>query len=85
MRVIYHKKFVRQIGKLPENIRNKFKERLIMLLNEPFNPTLNNHLLHGKYADCRSINVTGDFRAVFKIGEDGLIFLLIGTHSELYS
>jgi len=47
---------------------------------------LNNHPLKGKYADCRSINIGGDLRAVYKYtDENSCVFIKIGTHSELYS
>ncbi|KKW39679.1 MAG: hypothetical protein UY89_C0016G0007 [Parcubacteria group bacterium GW2011_GWA1_54_9] len=49
---------------------------------------LNNHELHGKYANHRSINVTGDIRAVYRkidIATDDVLFVDIGTHGELYS
>ncbi|PIP31366.1 hypothetical protein COX24_04015 [bacterium (Candidatus Gribaldobacteria) CG23_combo_of_CG06-09_8_20_14_all_37_87_8] len=47
---------------------------------------LNNHPLRGNYVDYRSINITGDLRAVFKlINENEAIFVRVGTHSELYS
>lgn len=31
-----------------------------------------------------SIDVTGDYRAIFEEHNDKTIFILIGTHSELY-
>ena len=49
-----------------------------------FDESLNNHKLSGKYADYRSINVTGDIRIAYKRVPDGFYLVAIGTHSELY-
>lgn len=43
-----------------------------------------NHKLQGYYEGCRSINVTGDYRAIFVEEVDSIKFLRIGTHVELY-
>lgn len=48
------------------------------------NAILNNHSVDKAFTDCRSINVTGDYRAIFKEENNVIIFLKIGTHSELY-
>jgi len=49
-------------------------------------PVLENHPLQGRYEGYRSINITGDLRAVFKqVRPDKYWFTKIGTHSELYS
>jgi len=46
-------------------------------------PLLNNHPLDGIWIGCRSINITGDFRAVYEeLGNDNFEFVAIGTHSE---
>ncbi|OGI74181.1 hypothetical protein A3D42_01820 [Candidatus Nomurabacteria bacterium RIFCSPHIGHO2_02_FULL_41_18] len=64
---------------------DKFFERLELLKRDKSNPILNNHKLHGEYEGCRSINVTGNFRAVFEyFDEDKIVFSDIGTHPELY-
>ncbi|KKP55744.1 MAG: hypothetical protein UR80_C0001G0003 [Parcubacteria group bacterium GW2011_GWB1_35_5] len=75
----------KKIIKIPSKIVNKFFERLELFKKDKFNPVLNNHKLHGEYKECSSINITGNFRAVFKyINEDYILFLDIGTHAELY-
>lgn len=49
-------------------------------------PMLRNHSLSGKYKGCRSINVSGDWRAIFREYKGGAViyFEMLGTHSELY-
>jgi addiction module RelE/StbE family toxin len=80
----YHKDFKKNYAKLPPKTRDKFKERLRLFNENPHAPELNNHGLHGKYAGCRSINVTGDLRAIYEIREERIHFLDINTHSNLY-
>ncbi|MBI3627629.1 MAG: type II toxin-antitoxin system mRNA interferase toxin, RelE/StbE family [Candidatus Sungbacteria bacterium] len=86
MKVLFHKNFDKNYQKLPVSVRNKFKKRLRLFMADPFNPTLNNHALHGEWRDFRSINVTGDFRAFYKtLDETTVEFTIIDKHSNLYS
>jgi addiction module RelE/StbE family toxin len=85
-KVEYSKRFVKSLRKAPRKIQIAFRNRLEILLSDKFNPVLNNHSLSGKYNKYRSINITGDWRAIFKELQDGEIiyFVLINTHSNLY-
>ena len=61
------------------------KERLVLFLQDEFNPILNNHPLRGKYKGYRSINITGDLRAIYQYQNPDIgIFVAIDTHSNLY-
>lgn len=85
MNVRFHRNFRRGYAKLPARIRSRFKQRLKLFQGDPFHPLLNNHALHGEWRDFRSINVTGDFRALYRmLGNDVAEFVLIDTHGELY-
>ena len=84
MRINFHKDFSKQYDKLSMKLRKRFNERLEIFKENPFAPELNNHLLHGKCLGLRSINVTGDLRAVYKIKDDCNYFVIIDTHSNLY-
>jgi len=70
--------------KLPIKIKQKFEEKLKLFLTNSFDRTLNNHPLHGEYDGCNSINVTGDYRAIYFMDGDIAVFIRIGTHSELF-
>lgn len=82
----YHKNFKKSYTKLPLKIKQKANERISLFLEQPFNPLLNNHALTGKYRGFRSINVTGDFRAVFEVLEEGNLanFVALDIYSNLY-
>lgn len=84
MRVDFAHSFLKILDKCPEKIRERFEERLSIFLDNPFSPELNNHPLRGEYSGCRSINVTGDWRAIFKKAGEDVCFVDIGTHSQLY-
>lgn len=81
----FHKNFEKQYKKLPSKQKERFKEKIAIFLRDEFNPILNNHPLKGKYNGYRSINVTGDLRAIYK-RESGerIIFVTIDKHSNLY-
>lgn len=80
----FAKTFSKQYGKAGRKIRSAFDERLELFLLDPFHPLLNNHALTGKYKGMRSINVTGDWRAIYSENKEAVIFELLGTHSQLY-
>jgi addiction module RelE/StbE family toxin len=85
MTIRYHSRFLKVFRKLPPTIQERFFARLILFQREPFHPLLNNHSVHAAYPNWRSINVTGDYRALFEVvDEDTIVFMKIGTHSELY-
>lgn len=86
MKIKFKKRFAKQIDKLSVKIQNAFYARMSIFQDNQFSPILNNHQLTGKYKGFRSINITGDWRAIFKefADDDLIIFYLIGTHGELY-
>ncbi len=84
MKVQFHKNFIKQYKKL-RIIRKQIDERLTLFKSNPFESILHNHGLVGKYKGCRSINITGDFRAIFEIVDKHTMrFIDIDTHNNLY-
>lgn len=88
MKIAKLKKFIKSYNKLPKKVQLKFDSKLIEFIENPFKKELNNHPLNKEYLWCRSINVTGDYRAVFKEYPNWTYefveFTNIGTHSQLY-
>ncbi len=85
MMIFFHKKFTKRYKKLPEKIKTQFKNKLAIFSENPFDSRLNNHSLHGEWRSYRSIDVTGDVRAIYKVIDKNTIeFQIIDTHSELY-
>lgn len=62
----------------------KFDIAFALFLKDKFAKKLNNHSVDKAFPDCRSINITGDYRAIFYESGDVAVFIIIGTHSELY-
>ena len=86
MTIVFHKDFKKQFQKLPIDERDRFKQRLRIFREDLYDAVLYNHPLHGKYAGCRSINVAGDLRAIYKfVKKETVVFIAIGTHGNLYS
>ena len=80
--------FEKQRKSAPFEIKEAFIETLTLFITEPHHPSLRNHVLTGKLAGYRSIDVSYDWRALFKEAqtEKGTtyIFHKIGTHKVLY-
>jgi addiction module RelE/StbE family toxin len=85
MRIIFHKTFDKKFQKLNPKIKILFKQKLKVFLDFPSHPSLNNHALKGLNVGSRSINITGDIRAIYKIvSKDAVEFSTIDSHSNLY-
>lgn len=86
MKIYFHSHFDKKFKKLDRVIKKKFLARLDLFSINPFDPQLRNHALKGPLVGYRSINVTGDFRAIYKqLSEDSFEFADIDTHGKLYS
>lgn len=81
---ILHRNFEKSYSKQNIEVKKAFIERRNLLLIDQNHPLLNNHSLQGKWSQYRSINITGDVRAVFKMEGYFAVFVEIGTHSQLY-
>ena len=84
MEIGYAKSFRKEYTKLPKKVKEQFASRMEIFLENPFDPILNNHILHVEYEQYRSINVNGDFRAIYKEKNGIVEFGRINTHSHLY-
>ncbi|MDP3900549.1 MAG: type II toxin-antitoxin system RelE/ParE family toxin [bacterium] len=84
MQVKFHKIFKKKFKKLPPWAQKKFYERLEVFLRNDHDAVLRNHSVDKAYPNCRSINISGDYRAIYYHNGDEVIFIIIGTHAELY-
>lgn len=86
MQIKFSGKFNKKYRKTPAYIQRAFKKRLQLFIADPYMSLLNNHSLSGIWNGYRSINITGDWRALFREFNDGnlIYFEIMGTHSELY-
>ena len=70
-------------------MRIKLKNAIEEFIKDPDNPQLNNHPLKREWTGFQSINITADFRAIYKVvdfsdGESVYYFVALGTHEQLY-
>jgi len=88
MRIDYRKHFIKRMTRAPGWIQEAFQKRLALFIVNKHDRQLVNHSLKGKWSGFHSINITGDWRAIYHQLGDGRIewveFVEIGTHSELY-
>jgi len=84
MIVVFHASFKKRFRKLPPKVREAFYARMEIFLLSPHHPLLHDHSVGRAYPRHRSINITGDVRALYTGSADRVIFMLIGTHAELY-
>ncbi len=88
MKVTKIKRFIKSYNKLWLKIKSKFDKNLIIFMKNPFEKSLNNHALKWEYSWFRSINITWDYRAIFREYPNWTYefvdFIDIWTHSELY-
>lgn len=85
MRVITSPTFIKQFKKLPVKVRQQFKVRLELWLEDSGHPVLRVHSLKGNLQGYWSMNITGDYRVLYYfINDEEVVLALIGTHSQLY-
>ena len=82
--ILFQRNFEKQLRKLPREIRGRFDERLHLFVRNKFDPLLNNHSVDYLFLGCRSLNITGDYRAIFYEHGEIITFVAIGSHSQLY-
>ncbi|MFA6340853.1 MAG: type II toxin-antitoxin system mRNA interferase toxin, RelE/StbE family [Candidatus Paceibacterota bacterium] len=81
----FHRHFDKDYKKCSLKVREQFKKKLSVFFENPFDPSLENHALHGEWLDFRSINITGDYRALYHHASDEVVeFFAIDTHNNLY-
>ena len=89
MKVKYDPGFFRFYKKASVRIKNSFDSKLRIFIRDPFDLELRNHRLKREWEGYRSIDITADWRAIYKeikIGEQAFAyFVALGTHKELYS
>lgn len=85
MNVILHRKFTKKFVKHSPKIQEAFRNRRNLFLEDPSHPILRNHPLTGDRSGQWSINVTGDWRAIYVFKEkNAVVFIDIDTHGNLY-
>jgi addiction module RelE/StbE family toxin len=83
-RIEFSPTFQKLLARAPTEIKQAVQDAIDMFEENPHTTTLRNHVLTGKYQDFRSINVTDDWRALYREEPERFYFSELGTHDELY-
>ncbi len=87
MQALYSKKFIKSYEKKSQKIKLAFVQRKDWFLDGKQAGLLKDHELQGKWSGHRNINITGDYRAIYRVVSDRpktIQFVVFDTHSELY-
>lgn len=85
MIITFHRSFRKKYNRLPHKLQVRCDERMLLFENDPRHPLLEKHPLAGDRIGQWSINITGDYRAIYKFIRNGaVIFVDIDTHNKLY-
>lgn len=85
MKAHFHKRLAKDLSRLDAKIEFAFENRIELFIINPYDIRLNNHPLKGKWSGYRSINISGDIRALYKeIADEEVVFTNIGSHNYLY-
>jgi addiction module RelE/StbE family toxin len=86
--VFSDKEFIKLYKKSDVRTKKSIDEKLRVFGKNPFELRLNNHLLRDEWLGYRSIDITSDYRAIYKEVREGeelnAYFVALGTHKELY-
>lgn len=88
MKVRFSPDFLRQYKKSDVRIRNRVDEKIAIFLKDPNDLQLDNHILKKEWEGFSSIDITGNYRAIYREGRIGneivAYFVALGMHKELY-
>jgi len=83
MEIYLTSKFKRAYKRIPNLIKEKAKEKEKIFRENPFNPGLETHTLHGKYKNYWAFSIDISWRIIFQFlnaAKDKVAFINIGTH-----
>ena len=81
----FDRKFKKHIVGLSDSQRERFRQKMKLFKEDIFAPGLKTHKLKGNLSDYHSISISYSERLVFKILDDGSVYLIeIGPHDICY-
>lgn len=68
-----------------KTLERRFRDRIAIFQNDPFDPRLKTHQLSGQLQGLWSFSIDYDVRVIFSLIEaHRALFVDIGTHEEVY-
>lgn len=83
-RVEFSPIFTKKLEQVSPEIQVAVRETLELFLENPSHPSLRNHRLAANYTGIRSVDISNDWRALYREEPERIIFIELGTHEELY-
>jgi addiction module RelE/StbE family toxin len=86
MDIFLNKNFEKSFSKLPHKQQIKVDETISAFQENPHDPQLRNHALHGEQKGQRSLSVGGNLRIIFveENNYETVELLTVGTHNQVY-
>ena len=87
MRISATPSFLRQANKLFKknpDTRERFENAINKMISNPHDPSLKTHKLKGDLKEFWSCSITFEIRLRFKVADDNIELIDIGTHDEVY-
>jgi len=88
LRIEFSTLFNKKLSQLSPAMLVSFKQTLDLFIDNPYHKAFRRHFLKKEYGGFESIDITEDYRAIFKQSKVGNAivtkFYNIGTNSELY-
>jgi len=83
-----HKQYIKEYRKVV--LSDKHYSRYVLFLSkliakEILPKEAKDHQLQGNYKDCREFHISGDYLIIYRVENNILQLLRIGSHSELFS
>ncbi|MGJ3251626.1 MAG: type II toxin-antitoxin system YafQ family toxin [Elainellaceae cyanobacterium] len=84
------KRAFKRLTRRQPSLQTRIEDRLRLLAENPFAPSLQTHRLKGKLSGAWACSVEYDCRIVFNFvenpetGEDDILLIDIGSHDEVY-
>ncbi|OGY93136.1 MAG: hypothetical protein A3H70_05720 [Candidatus Komeilibacteria bacterium RIFCSPLOWO2_02_FULL_48_11] len=81
MEIIYTSKFRREYKRLPDKIKSIAEQNEKVFRDNPFNPALDTHKLHGRLKEFWSFSIGYKYRIIFEFAnKDTAYFHSTGNH-----
>jgi addiction module RelE/StbE family toxin len=80
LNIYYSKVFKEKWDKLSQSVKDVAIEKQKIFKDNPFHPSLRTHPLKGKLKGLWSISVNTQYRIIFQLEGDEVVFISIGKH-----
>ncbi|MBU1015391.1 type II toxin-antitoxin system mRNA interferase toxin, RelE/StbE family [Patescibacteria group bacterium] len=81
MKISYSPEFERRYRRLPLEAKRKAESKEEIFRQNPFDPRLKTHKLHGRLGNYWAFSVDHMYRIVFLFEKEGVRFSAVGDHS----